>query len=625
MSAKENKILILGAGPAGLTAAYKLSQAGYSVTVLERDGGVGGLAKSIRWRGCIVDLGPHRFFTKIPQVIDLWNEVLGADQVTVKRLTRIFYKQKYFLYPIRIGQVLRTIGIVPSIAIFLSYLKSQILPIRNPKNFSEWVRNQFGDRLFEIFFRGYTEKLWGIKCEEISAEWASQRIKGLSLGKAIRTAFFGNRGRVKSLIDQFQYPRLGSGQLYEKMLAFLQRNNQSVLTNCEVKSIHHDGKRITSVTYKNRVTGEEVTLDCSHTITSIPINIFIESLSPLPPENVLAASRSLRFRNTILVYLLVEGRDLFPDNWLYINDPRVKVGRVTNFANWSPDMVEYSERTPLCCEYWADFGDDLWQADAGSLATLAEVELRSVGLLRDGQSIIDSMVIKLPSTYPVYTGNYKEALSTIRTYVSRFQNLQLVGRYGSFKYNNQDHSIFMGILASENIIYGTQHDLWSVNSDQEYAEESREPVAQSGFSYWGYYGEITKQFIAYLVVGGFATIVDTLVFSLLLLRGANIASALIFSYFCGLTTNFILSRRYVFGIRWRNGLLQYIVFAAVALNSLFANLGIMYTLISEFRWSPIGSRLFSAGCVAVLSFIGHKLYSFRGGNVSDYRAKLDVT
>lgn len=603
IQANSDRTVVLGAGPAGLASAYVLAKHQRKVTVVEKDSVVGGLAKSFKWHNFILDLGPHRFFTKIPQVLQLWHEVLGDEQVTVKRLTRIYYSGKYFLYPIRITQVLLTIGIIPSLLIFSSYLKAQLFPKKQPQNFSEWVKNQFGDHLFQIFFRGYTEKLWGIPCEKISAEWAAQRIKGLSLWGAIKSAVFGNKGKVKSLVDQFQFPRLGSGQLYEKIAKFLTQQRQEVLCNCEINKIYHHNQKITAVGYCDRLTGEQITLDCSHVISSIPINLFLEQMTPAPPQEVLEAGRSLQFRNTILVYLLVEGSNIFPDNWLYINDPRVQVGRVTNFANWSPAMLANDHQTPLCCEYWANFDDPLWQLSEEELVKLAESELNKIKLLKNRQ-VIAGKVIKLPRTYPVYTGNYKQAIATIRNYLSTFANLQLIGRYGSFKYNNQDHSLLMGILAGENILSQANHDLWSVNSDQEYAEEIQEYPRKSEAN------RLVREFLNYLVVGGLATVVDVSVFGLLLNLNLSHTIALFFSYLCGLTTNFLLSRDYVFGVRWQNSILQYGVFACVALNSLFANLGIMKLLITELQWSAISARIISAACVAVLSFIGHKLHSF---------------
>jgi len=470
---------ILGAGPAGLAAAYTLSKYGKTVTVVEREAQVGGLAKSFNFRGFILDYGPHRFFTKLSPVITLWNEVLGHEQVTVKRLTRIFYGGKYFRYPIHAREVLLALGIVEAFHILYSYLLSRFFLNRNPQNFAEWVVSRFGQRLFRIFFEGYTEKLWGIPCTEIEAEWAAQRIKGLSLSQTVRNAIFGNSSKVKSLIDQFQYPRLGSGQLYDRICDRLHEQDQSIFLNTEVTSCHHNGSSITNIVFRDRLTGKESVADCSHVISSIPLNLLVQQMQPAPPPEVIAAAKSLRFRNTILVYLIVGGESFFPDNWLYINDPNVSLGRVTNFANWSPDMLPHPliSQTPLCCEYWCNSNDPIWQESEDKLISLAITELRQIKLLEE-QTIDHGFVIRLPRTYPIYTGNYREAIATIQNYLSQFSNLQLIGRYGSFKYNNQDHSLLMGIWAAENVMGLCKRDLWSVNSDTEYAEEMNLEVKQ---------------------------------------------------------------------------------------------------------------------------------------------------
>lgn len=470
-------IYILGAGPAGMAAAYKLTQAGYPVVVVEREDRVGGLAKSIHYQGFILDLGPHRFFTKIQPVLDLWNQVLGSEQVTVRRLTRIYYRRIYFQYPVKALEVLQKVGWWESLRIITSYLWSQLIPRPKPQNFAEWVKAQFGSRLFEIFFQGYTEKLWGIPCTEISADWAAQRIKGLNLWQAIRTAFLGSSGKVKTLIDQFQFPRLGSGQLYETMLSYLQQQGQTILLNTEVTTLHHQGSRITHLHLKNLKTQQEEIVSPAHVISSIPLTVLVQNLRDFPPSSVIQAARNLKFRNTILVYLIIQGSQLFPDNWLYINDPNVTLGRVTNFANWSPAMLPNQEQTPLCCEYWCNFGDPLWQAGEAELVALAERELRQIELLQD-QPVVGGFVVRLPRTYPIYAGNYKQDLAILQDYLKQFENLQLVGRYGSFKYNNQDHSLLMGILAAENISRPHTHNLWEVNSDDEYQEQMRVPPSQ---------------------------------------------------------------------------------------------------------------------------------------------------
>lgn len=470
---KSSHTFVLGAGPAGLASAYTLSKHHHQVTVIERESQVGGLAKSIYFRDFILDYGPHRFFTKLPPVIQLWNDVLENEQVTVNRLTRIFYGGKYFRYPIQAKEVVFALGLRETFNILYSYLLSRIIHNHAPQNFAEWVISKFGKRLFSIFFEGYTEKLWGIPCTEIEAEWASQRIKGISLSTAIRNAVFGNNGKVKSLIEKFQFPRLGSGQLYEKICDRLYSQNQPVLLSTEVISCYHDGSKITQIVVRDRHTGIESTTDCNHVISTIPLNLLIEQLHPSPPSEVIAAAQSLRFRNTILVYLIVDSESLFPDNWLYINDAKVRLGRVTNFANWSPDMLPNSAntQTPLCCEYWCNSNEYIWQESEENLTSLAIQELRQIKLLNQ-ETVSDSFVLRLPKTYPVYTNNYREVITIIKNYLAQFSNLQLIGRSGSFKYNNQDHSLLMGIWAAENIISGVRnHDLWSVNSDADYIEE----------------------------------------------------------------------------------------------------------------------------------------------------------
>jgi protoporphyrinogen oxidase/putative flippase GtrA len=608
-------IYILGAGPAGLAAAYTLVQQGQTVVVVEREDQVGGLAKSIEYQGFILDYGPHRFYTKLTPVLKLWDEVLGSEQVTVKRLTRIYYGRKYFNYPLKAAEALAALGMVETVRILSSYLQSRLFPNRNPKNFSEWVTARFGSRLFEIFFEAYTEKLWGIPCAEISADWAAQRIKGLSLLKAIRSAILGNDGKVKTLIDQFQFPRLGSGQLYDKISDHLQAQGQLILLNTEVVRLHHQDQKVTDITLRNCVTGEECTTSCGGVISSVPINHLLgQMISPQPQRSTLAAAASLKFRNTILVYLIVEGNQLFPDNWLYINEPSVQVGRVTNFANWSPEMLPNQQQTPLCCEYWCNFGDPLWEQSEAAMMQMAEQELRRIGLLQD-QPVSGGFIVRLPRTYPVYTGNYQAALTEIQAYLQQFQNLQLVGRYGAFKYNNQDHSLLMGIMAAENVLTPGKHDLWAVNSDSEYVEEAKAEAATTAArpnrpSKRRQTLATVRQFGSYLLTGGLATVVDVTLFALLTNAGVWFVWALCVSYFVGLTTNFYLSRRFVFGVYWTSWKLQYLVFTAVAFNSLLANLGLLQLFVKDLGWQASSARLVSAACVALLSYAGHKLYSF---------------
>lgn len=613
-------VYILGAGPAGLAAAYTLTKMGQPVVVVERDTDVGGLAKSFKYQGFILDYGPHRFYTKLAPVLQLWNEVLGDEQVTVNRLTRIYYRGKYFNYPLKARQVLLTLGWFETLNILTSYIQARIFPNRHPENFAEWVTAQFGQRLFEIFFQGYTEKLWGISCTEISTDWAAQRIKGLSLFKAVRNAILGNDGTVKNLVDQFQFPRLGSGQLYEKMADYLRQHHQQLLLNTEVVKVHQSQFNVTHITLRNRQTQEEQTVPCQSVISSIPITNLVQQIKSPPPTNISQAAKSLKFRNTLLVYLMIEGGSIFPDNWLYINDPRVQLGRVTNFANWSPEMLANQDQTPLCCEYWCNFDDELWQASEADLQAMAEQELRTINLIQS-QSILSGFVVRLPKTYPVYAGNYKPALTTLQTYFQQFKNLQLIGRYGSFKYNNQDHSLLMGILAAENLITPNKHNLWNINSDSEYVEEAHSTATTTAANIASksrrrQWIKLFQQFSSYLLTGGTATLVDVLIFTMLTQAGLWYIYALGISYFIGLTTNFCLSRRFVFGIYWNNWKIQYVVFMMVAINSLLANLGLLQLLINELNWQAPVARLVSAACVALISFTGHKLYSFAALNQS---------
>jgi protoporphyrinogen oxidase/putative flippase GtrA len=615
-------LFILGGGPAGLAAAYTLCKQGHSVVVVERDASVGGLAKSFEHKGFILDYGPHRFFTKLSPVLKFWNEVLGDEQVTVNRLTRIYYGNRYFSYPLKAFEALLTLGFAESARIVASYLKAQLFPNKSPNNFAEWVSGRFGRRLFEIFFEGYTEKLWGIPCTEISADWAAQRIKGLSLLSAVRNALLGNNGKVKNLIDQFQFPRLGSGQLYERAADYLTDHGQTVLLNTEVLRIHHQDNQAQALTLKDRHTGEERIVPCSGVISSIPLTHLVEQLTPAAPAPVVDMAKSLRFRNTVLVYVMVESGKLFPDNWLYINDPTVQLGRVTNFANWSADMLPNSEQTPLCCEYWCQF-EGLWDTDDDALVAMAERDLRKIGLLND-EAVNSGFVIRLPRTYPIYAGNYKEALATIQDHLQGINNLQAVGRYGAFKYNNQDHSLLMGIMAAENVATLGKHNLWTVNSDDDYQEEAQEseattPASEQSAVKKPVLPRLISQLGSYLLTGGIATIVDVMVFSGLTKTGLSYIIALCISYLFGLTTNFWLSQRYVFGVYWRNWRMQYIVFATVALQGLLANLGLLQLLINELDWDATLARIVSAGFVAMLSFAGHKLYSFK----DEYEAQAE--
>jgi len=462
------RVLIAGAGPAGLTAAYELSRRGAHAVVLEKDTVVGGHARTSVFRGYRFDMGGHRFFTKIPAVQRIWDDLMGDDMLVVPRLSRIYYNQRFFRYPLQISNVLSGLGLWNSFRIGMSYLYALAFPTPVEETFEQWIINRFGRRLYQTFFKSYTEKVWGIPCDQIGAEWASQRIKGLSMRKAVLHAIVGDRsGKSKSLIEEFQYPRLGPGMLWERMAEAVASGAGETRLGAPVQRILRDGDRVTGFVVAH---GDDVqTMTGSAYIGSMPLSVAARMMDPPPPDEVIRAADGLNHRDFLTVCLIVEGSDLFPDNWIYIHDPSVYMGRLQNFKNWSAEMVPEEGRSSLGAEYFVTRGDHLWQMDDRDLVALAGRELQQVGLL-EADRVVDGVVYRRANAYPVYDGDYKTHLQTLERFFKRFSNLQMVGRSGLHKYNNQDHSMLTAILAVENL-YGASHDIWSVNSDDEYHEE----------------------------------------------------------------------------------------------------------------------------------------------------------
>jgi protoporphyrinogen oxidase len=471
-----DRTVIIGAGPAGLTAAYELVKHGHRPLVIEQDPSyVGGLARTVRFKGFRFDIGGHRFFSKSDEIEHLWEEICGEDFVRRPRLSRIFYRGTFFDYPLKAGNALRGLGILESAACVLSYLKQLMFPIRPEASFEDWVVNRFGRRLFEIFFRTYTEKVWGIPCNKISADWASQRIKGLSLPEAILNALLPKRNRsggkvIKTLIDSFRYPRLGPGMMWELARDRIVATGARVEMGKRVTAIRHNGHRVLAVEAEAEGGGSE-RFDGTHFISSMPLRSLVQRWDPQPPADVQEAARGLKYRDFLQVALVVRRTDLFPDNWIYIHDPRVQVGRIQNFRAWSPDMVTDPDRSCLGLEYFCSEGDQLWTMSDAELIALATRELESIGLAR-AVEVEDGTVVRARKAYPVYDGQYEEHVRVIRRYLEGFPNIQVVGRNGMHKYNNQDHSMMTALLAARNIL-GGQFDLWKVNTDAEYHEEDR--------------------------------------------------------------------------------------------------------------------------------------------------------
>jgi len=470
-----SKVVIIGGGPAGLTAAYELSKKGVESVVFEKDQAVGGISKTVNYKDYHFDLGGHRFFTKVKKVDEMWRDVLRDDFIERKRLSRIYYNKKFFYYPLRPMNALLGLGVWNSFLIFTSYLYAHAFPSKEEETFDQWVSNRFGERLYRTFFKTYTEKVWGISCREIRAEWAAQRIKGLSLISALRNAIMSSQGRegkqavIKTLIDRFDYPKYGPGMMWQTVADMVQKKGSKVLTGADVEGILWDKERVNAVEISVDGRTERVRGDAF--ISSMPMRELIQKLRPRVPEAVLRAADKLNYRDFLTVALIVNKRDVFPDNWIYIHDPGVKLGRIQNFKNWSPYMVPDSEKTCLGLEYFCFEGDELWSMSDQELIELAKREVEELGLV-EARDVVDGKVVRMPKAYPVYDSNYQESLRIIRQFLDQIGNLQIVGRNGMHKYNNQDHSMLTAMLAVENLS-GAKHNLWEVNEEQEYLEEKK--------------------------------------------------------------------------------------------------------------------------------------------------------
>jgi len=459
---------ILGGGPAGLTAAYTLASRGLSGAVFEADGTVGGIAKTIEFNGYRFDLGGHRFFTKLQPVSRLWEDMLGADFLTRPRLSRIYYNGKYFAYPIAAKDVVGRLGLVEATRCALSYMWAARHRDVEADTFEEWVTARFGRRLYDAFFRSYTEKLWGIPGSEIRSLWAAQRIKNFSLGKAILSILGIRREHVTSLIEEFRYPRLGPGQMWEAFADRVDKRGIPVHLNSRCVAVRHANDRVSGVVLRQNGDVFETAVDS--VISSIALSDLVLNLDPPAPPDVLAAARKLRYRDLVLVALMTTEAEPFPDNWIYLHDPGTRAGRVQNYGAWSSGMVRPGT-TCLGVEYFCFQGDEVWEMPDEQAVELATQELARIGLI-DPSKVVDGVKVRVPKAYPMYDSHFEGAVATIRTYLERFENLQTCGRNGLHRYNNQDHSMWTAILATLNIVDGAQHDVWSVNTEAEYHEET---------------------------------------------------------------------------------------------------------------------------------------------------------
>ena len=463
-------IVVIGAGPAGLTAAYKLTERGLRPTVFEADDVVGGLARTVLRDGWRFDIGGHRFFTKVPAVQHLWEEILGADDFLLRpRMSRIYYHGNMFDYPLRAFNALKGLGLIETVRCFLSYAWAQVSPPKDQSTFEGWVSARFGRRLYGIFFKTYTEKVWGMPATRIQADWAAQRIKNLSLLKAVTNAILPRRNQkdVTSLIEEFHYPKCGPGMMWEKARDICEERGARIVMEARVTRVHHSCHEVVGVTVVSAGVAEQV--PASAVISSMPLSDLVGALDPAAPDEVIRAAGLLRYRDFLTIALIVPEAKGFPDNWIYIHDPDVRVGRIQNYGSWSPFMV-MEGRTCLGLEYFVTRGDGLWSMSDEKLIELAKRELAQLGLC-DESAVEKGYVVRMPKAYPVYDETYKDALTVIRKWIeAHLSNLYTVGRNGMHKYNNQDHSMYTAMCSVENIL-GASHDVWSVNVEADYHEE----------------------------------------------------------------------------------------------------------------------------------------------------------
>ncbi|QJR04233.1 NAD(P)/FAD-dependent oxidoreductase [Sphingobium yanoikuyae] len=475
-------VAIIGAGPAGLTAAYLLTKKGFSVTVIEKDPVyVGGISRTVELDGYRFDIGGHRFFSKSKEVVDLWNEILPDDFIQRPRMSRIYYEGKFYSYPLRAFEALWNLGVWRSTLCMASFAKAKLFPNRNVRSFQDWTVNAFGHKLFSIFFKTYTEKVWGMPCDEMSADWAAQRIKGLSLWGAVVDGLKRSLGlnkkpndgmATKTLLETFRYPRLGPGMMWEAARDRVIEGGNQILMAHSLKQLAQD-----QGTERWRVVADgpdgDVIINAAHVISSAPMRELAARIHPLP--ETLPEAMELKYRDFLTVALMIKSEDLFPDNWIYIHDSKVQVGRIQNFRSWSPEMVPDESVACVGLEYFCFEGDGLWASADADLIDLAKKEMAILGLCNP-DDVVGGAVVRQEKAYPVYDDAYADHVLAMRTELEAVApTLHLVGRNGMHRYNNQDHAMMTAMLTVRNIEAGTRvYDVWGVNEDAEYHESGEE-------------------------------------------------------------------------------------------------------------------------------------------------------
>jgi len=464
---KTKTVHIIGAGPSGLTAADELaSHKQFEIYILDKRDKVGGISRTESYKGYYFDIGGHRFFSKNVIINAMWRKRIGQDFLTIRRITRIYFRKRFFQYPIQLWNTIFNLGPIESCLICGSYLRALLFPLSEEKTFDQWISNRFGKRLYKLFFKSYTEKVWGMPCNKIQADWAAQRIKGLSFKTAFINVFLRS-SRSKSLIDRFFYPRLGPGMMWNSFRDSVEKKDGNIELNTTVISLKHTGGCIRSIQYVKN--GERLERPTDYVISSAPLSQLVQLLDPAAPGHVIKSANRLSYRAFIIVVLIIDQKETFDDQWIYIHNPEVSVGRIQNFKNWSQEMVPNENTTSLGMEYFCNEGEAIWNLPDEELVKIASKEIHMLGITKE-QYVIDSFVARQPDAYPVYDKEYKYHVSIIMDYLNSFTNLQTIGRGGMHRYNNMDHSMMTGILAAENIA-GACNDIWKVNDDADYIEE----------------------------------------------------------------------------------------------------------------------------------------------------------
>ena len=469
---KSKEVIIIGAGPAGLGAALELQKNNIKdILIIDTHSIPGGLSRTEIFEGNRFDLGPHRFFSKNKEINQLWHKVLGNDFKPVKRYTRIYYKNKFFNYPLKPFNTLKNLGIIESSQAMIDYFLSQITNNNTIQSFEDWVSKNFGRKLYRTFFKTYTEKVWGIDCKKISGDWAAQRIKGLNLYEAVLDALKPTKSKksAKTLVEEFDYPVYGAGMMYERMAEQISEQGGDFLFDTTVKQINLKDDRVESIIVKNN--NRELIIPIETLFSSMPLTKAVQSIKPTAGENILKASRKLFFRDHITVNLIIEGYDLFPDNWIYVHSPEVKMARLANYNNFSLCMPANQKTTVLSVEYFIFKNDNIWNMSDHDIIKLAKEELHYMNLVN--KSLVkDGFVIREIDSYPIYFVGYQKYYHILKEFISNISNIQCIGRGGMYKYNNQDHSLYAGILAARNYC-GAQYNILDVNVDVEYLESAQ--------------------------------------------------------------------------------------------------------------------------------------------------------